>query len=346
MTSTQSILLQTCRGEKTSRPPVWFMRQAGRILPNYNALKEKFTFKQMMENPELAADVTLMPIYDLDVDAAILFSDILVIPQAMGMDLQFPDSGPIFTNPLTSVSNPLSVLKANPDKLKYIYNVIDAIVEKKPEDIPLIGFCGSPFTVLLYMLQGLHKKSEFPDAIEYMYKNTEKTISILEAITELSLEYMKKQIEHGVDVFQLFDTHAGLIPFELYQKLVFPQVLKFAQVAREAKIPFIYFPKGIGVGIQNITPDMTDFVSVDWQTPIQIARKLLHSDIGIQGNIDPRILFQNKEEMLQSLEQYRIFGHENYNWICNLGHGFMPGLPYENAKLLVEWVKTTDWNRI
>jgi len=195
------------------------------------------------------------------------------------------------------------------------------------------------------MLQGLHKKSEFPDAIQFMYQNPQSTNIILDKITELSIEYMSKQIEHGIDVFQLFDTHAGLIPFELYQKIILPHVIKIAAVARDKNTPFIFFPKGIGAGLQQITPDMCDFISIDWQTSIQTARKLVHKEIGLQGNLDPRVLFCSKNEIIEVLETYKNFGKENHNWIFNLGHGFMPGLPYENAKLIVDWVKSTDWER-
>lgn len=345
MTNQKSLLLQTLRGQETPRPPVWFMRQAGRILPNYNALKEKYTFHEMMENPKLAAHVTLMPVNDLGVDAAILFSDILVIPQAMGMDLQFPDSGPIFTNPLIAMQNPEKHLHADATKLTYIYTVIDEIVKTKSKETPLIGFCGSPFTVLLYMLQGIHRKSEFPDAIQFIYQNRKSTNAILEQITELSIEYMTQQIEHGIDAFQLFDTHAGLIPFELYKELILPHVQKIAHKAREKNTPFIFFPKGVGVGIADITPDYCDFISIDWQTPLHVARNIVHPKIGLQGNLDPRVLYASQPEIISTLESYKAFGQRNQNWIFNLGHGFLPGLPYENAKFLVDWVKTTDWNR-
>ncbi len=345
MTNTNCLLKRTLRKEKVERPPVWFMRQAGRILPSYLALKEKYTFKQMMEDPKLGAEVTLLPVNDLGVDAAILFSDILVIPQALGMDLHFPDSGPVFSNPLAEAKNPSSILKADASKLNYIYDVIDEINRTKSLDTPLIGFCGSPFTVLLYMLQGLHGKSEFPDAIKYIYANKKKTSIILEQITELSIEYMSQQIAHGIDMFQLFDTHAGLIPFNLYRELILPQVQKMATVAKEKAMPFVFFPKGIGTGLAELTPNHGDFVSIDWQTDLQTARSLVNPEIGLQGNLDPRILWASEDELLKTLERYKEFGANNNDWIFNLGHGFLPSLPVEKAKFIVDWVKTTDWQR-
>lgn len=345
MTHQNSILLTTLRKEKTHRPPVWFMRQAGRILPRYLALKEQYNFHEMMEDPKLAAEVTLMPVEDLGVDAAILFSDILVIPQALGMDLKFPDSGPIFTTPLLSSPNPSSLLHTDASKLEYIYKVIDEIIAQKSENTPLIGFCGSPFTVLLYMLQGIHRKSDFPDAIQFIYQHKAETKRLLDKITELSIEYMSQQIAHGIDMFQLFDTHAGLIPFELYKELILPEVTKFVRVAREKNMPFVFFPKGVGAGLQELTPEHGDFVSVDWQTPLPLARTMLHKEIGIQGNLDPRVLYGSEQELYTTLEQYREFGKNNHDWIFNLGHGFMPGLPYERAKQVVQWIQKTDWER-
>jgi uroporphyrinogen decarboxylase len=155
----QPLILKTLSGQETERPPMWFMRQAGRVLPSYLAIKEKYTFWQMMQSPEIGAQVTLLPINDLGVDAAILFSDILVVPYAMGMGLDFTDNGPQFDAPLSKMDDPLKQLRPDPDKLEYIYKVIDQVKATKPDNIPLIGFCGAPFTVLLYMLQGLSKKS-------------------------------------------------------------------------------------------------------------------------------------------------------------------------------------------
>jgi uroporphyrinogen decarboxylase len=341
----ESILLKTLKGQNTERPPFWFMRQAGRVLPSYLAIKENYTFWQMMQSPEIGAEVTLLPLNALGVDAAILFSDILVIPYAMGMGLDFTDLGPHFETPLTKQSDPVGSLNPDPDKLEYIYKVIDQINLTKPKDIPLIGFCGAPLTVLLYMLQGLSRKAEFPEAVRFIYKNKSTTKKLIDAVTELSIVYIKGQIKHGIDVFQLFESHAGLIPNELYKEFFMPSVIKIANVLRESNIPFIYFPKGFGFGIQDLTPEHCDFVSIDWQIPIDLARKVVNPEIGLQGNLDPRVLYGSKKEIEKTLESYLPFGKENQNWIFNLGHGFMPGIPYENAKYMADWVKNVDWGR-
>ncbi|MDP2337553.1 MAG: uroporphyrinogen decarboxylase [Bacteroidota bacterium] len=340
-----SILLKTLRGEKNERPPVWFMRQAGRVLPSYMKIKEDYTFWQMMQNPEIAAKVTLLPIEDLGVDAAILFSDILVIPHALGMGLEFNDSGPLFDQPLAFRENPLKGLHPDPTKLNYIYSVIDEINRTKSPDTPLIGFCGAPLTVLLFMLQGLGRKGDFPEAIRFIYQNKETTRQLIDIVTELSIVYTLGQIDHGIDVFQLFDTHAGLIPADLYQELFMPSIRKIAAAVREEDIPFIFFPKGLGTGIAQITPDDCDFLSIDWQTSLGTARKLVHPKIGLQGNVDPRLLYASQHEIEKQLQPYIEFGKNNQNWIFNLGHGFMPGISFENALFLADWVKRTDWKR-
>ena len=340
-----SILLKTLKGEKTERPPVWFMRQAGRVLPSYMKIKENYTFWQMMQNPEVAAKVTLLPIGDLGVDAGILFSDILVIPHALGMGLEFNDSGPLFDQPLAFRENPLLGLNPDPSKLNYIYAVIDEINRTKSPDTPLIGFCGAPLTVLLFMLQGLGRKGEFPEAIKFMYQNKETTHQLVKIVTDLSIVYALGQIKHGVDVFQLFDTHAGLIPFELYDELFMPSIRRIGDAVRDKGVPFIFFPKGLGAGIAHISPDYCDFLSIDWQTSLETARKMVHPKIGLQGNVDPRLLYASQPEIEMALQPYIEFGKNNQNWIFNLGHGFMPGISFENARFLADWVKRTDWKR-
>jgi uroporphyrinogen decarboxylase len=339
------ILLKTLSGEKTQRPPFWFMRQAGRVLPSYLELKEKHSFWQMMKDPGLGAKVTLLPIYDLEVDAAILFSDILVIPYAMGMGLEFTDQGPVFETALAETSNPLDHIRPDPEKLQYIYDVIRAIVQSKPAHIPLIGFCGGPLTVLCYMLEGIGRRAEFPEAIKFIYQHPALTQKLVDAVTELSIEYVKGQVENGIQVFQLFETHAGLVPNQLYRDLFLPSVKKILNAVREMGIPTIFFPKGLGWGIKDITPEICNFLGIDWQIPIEVAREQVHPGVGLQGNLDPRVLFGSKEMIEEKLRSYLKFGQQNQDWIFNLGHGFMPGIPFENARFLADWVRNADWGR-
>ena len=340
-----SIFLDTLNGIKTDRPPVWFMRQAGRVLPTYLELRKQHSFNELMHSPKLAAQVTLLPVYDLGVDAAILFSDILVIPVALGMHLEFTDSGPHFDKALKDLKNPVGYLIPDAAKLEYIYKSIDEVQKTKPENTPLIGFCGAPFTTLCYMVQGMSSNHTFPDAVALLYKDKVLANKLLNLITELSIEYAVNQVKHGISVFQIFETHAGLIPSELYFEMIMPYVRRISAAVMKAGCPVIFLPKGLGSGISHIKPGDTNFLSIDWQTPIEEARQMVHPEIGIQGNLDPRLLLADKATILQTLEKYVSFGSKNQNWIFNLGHGFIAGIPFENAKMVVDWVKQTNWRR-
>lgn len=344
--TTTSIFLKTIRGEKCERPPVWFMRQAGRVLPSYLALRKKYSFHELMRNPELAAQVTLLPVYDLGVDAAILFSDILVIPEALGMKVEFTDKGPVFDTPIKNNYAYISQLKADTNKLSHIYKAIDIIREQKPEETALIGFCGAPFTTFCYMVQGNSTNHSFSDAIQLIYNDREKSMQLLEIITQLSIEYALNQVKHGIETFQLFESHAGLLPSELYMELIMPFVRRITSAVRSAGCPTIFFPKGIGSGIRYMHMDTADFISIDWQESLAEARKLIDVKVGLQGNIDPRIFSVNsKETLLQELEKYKTFGKTNFNWIFNAGHGLSPDNKFENIKATVDWIKSTDWER-
>lgn len=340
-----SVFIKTLQGKATDRPPVWFMRQAGRVLPSYMKMREKYSFRELMEDPVLAAEVTLLPIYDLGVDAAILFSDILVIPEAMGMKLQWTDHGPRFTNPLKDSSDPVSELVADPSRLDHIYAAIDEIIKTRPADIPLIGFCGAPFTTLCYMVQGLGSSHTFPAAIEFLYRNKKTTLKLIDAITELSIEYALTQVKHGISAFQLFETHAGLIPSDVYFEMIMPAVRKISNAVRETGTPVIFLPKGLGAGIQHVTFEDADFISIDWQTSLFEARKLVDPRVGIQGNLDPRLLLADKNTIIETLEKYTPFAKEESKWIFNLGHGLIPEISFENTKLAVDWIKQNDWKR-
>lgn len=338
-----SLLTETIKGNPGQRPPVWFMRQAGRVLPSYQALKKQNSFWELMKDPGLASKVTLLPVHDLGVDASILFTDILVVPYALGMGLDFTNQGPVFDQPLKDAENPLDRLKPEPGKLGYIYRAIDEVKKQSPPEIPLIGFCGAPLTVMCFMIQGLGTKSNFQDAEKFFFREKLLTRHMAEKVTELSIEYALEQVKHGIDVFQLFDTHAGIVPWDYYQEVFLPSVKKIANAVRETGTPFIFFPKGIGTGLGDINPGICDYVSIDWQTPLPNARKLVDDAVGLQGNLDPRLLFATGKEIVKELEKLKSFREKHKNWIMNLGHGLVPGIPVENVKFVIDWVKETRW---
>ena len=339
----KNMFIENINGNTTSRPPVWFMRQAGRILPSYLKLKQKYSFDEMMQNKKLAAKVTLLPIDDLGVDAAILFSDILVIPKALGLELEFTAKGPKFHNALDG--NIITKdLKFDPKKLDYIYNNIKEIKVQRPQT-PLIGFCGGPLTTFLFMFRRDESKKDFNHVIKLLYKEKKKCIKIMEMLTEASIQYVNKQVESGIDCFQLFETYCGIIPEKMYTEIVLPYSKKILNAAMDKNCKTIFFPKNYNMGLKNINQDICDITSIDWQIPIESARTLLNYNVGIQGNMDPRIFFSDKKEIERYLVNLTSFGEKNTDWIFNLGHGFIPGIDVNNVNFVVDWIKNHNWNR-
>ncbi len=318
------------------------MRQAGRVLPAYQQLRQSYTFAQLMANPNLAAQVTMMPVDDLGVDAAIVFSDILTVPVAMGMQLEWTERGPQFVNNLVNQPEPLRNLKPNYSHFDATCQALSIAAAK--QQVPVIGFCGAPLTTLCYMLQGNSAKHDFPLAKQYFITHPKQTAQLIDALTEVSIIYAKRQIESGASAFQLFETHAGIIPATDYARIFLPAVERIATAVREYGVPFIFFPKGIGAGLSLITPNMCDYVGIDWQTPLSIARKLVHKNVGLQGNIDPWLLFAPTEQIAKVMdERYKPFFSNNRNWIINLGHGVLADTPIENLRFLTHWIKETKW---
>ena len=336
-----NIMLKTLNGERTSRPPMWFMRQAGRVLPSYLKLREKYNFHEMMRNRELATEVTLLPHHDLGVDALILFNDILVIPEALGMKLNFTDRGPVFETAIDSVET----LDFQPEKLDHVYEAIDGVIEAKPTDLPLFGFCGAPLTVFCYMVEGHSQRANFPKAMSLFYKDPKRAHAILEKITQASILYAVNQAKHGITAFQLFESHAGLLPLALYNKTIMPYVKRILDAVKTTGCKTIFFPKGFGIGVSTIPEGLADYISADWQFELAEMRDALPSSMGIQGNLDPRVLLGSRQSIEIELEKLIPFGAKNQDWIFNLGHGLIPQIPVDNLKFLIDWVKNTNWQR-
>lgn len=336
-----SIFIDTLKGKSHSRPPVWFMRQAGRILPSYRSLKEKYTFNELMRDKVLASKVTLLPIGDLGVDAAILFSDILIVPESLGLKLEFTNFGPKFHNPINDNTD----LEINYSNFDHVYDNIREVIKNKPKEIPLIGFCGGPLTTFLFMFRGNEKNKSFDTAINYFKKEKKKSLKIMEMITEASVEYVKNQVKSGIDCFQLFETYSGIISNEDYKQFILPLSTKILHEARESGVPTIFFPKNFNVGLKYISKEICDYVSIDYDISLEYARGLLDSEVGIQGNMNPKTFYLEIDEIDKYLESLIDFGSKNTDWIFNLGHGFRPDIDYKKVIHVVDWIKETDWNR-
>ncbi|MCB1147508.1 MAG: uroporphyrinogen decarboxylase [Leptospiraceae bacterium] len=323
--------------------PLWFMRQAGRVLPRYLKLRESYSFDTLMKESELAAKVTLLPIEDLKVNGAILFSDILVIPEALGMELKFTDAGPRFSSPLSQAPNSIEHLSFDDSKLQHVYKTLEILTRELPQKVTMIGFCGAPLTVFCYMVQGLGSDHDFPAAVSLFYKEEKLRNILLEKITQASIEYAKHQVAAGARVFQLFDTWAGILPAKDFTEIILPYVQRILTSIRETGVPVIYFPRGLGLANSAITSEIADGLGVDWQSDLAEIDSIVPADITLQGNLDPRRVkagWPFVQPALDQLIEFHIARRAKPGkHIFNLGHGVIPGTKMETLQKIVQRIQ-------
>jgi len=332
------LLLRTLKGETVERPPVWMMRQAGRYLPQYMVLREKYGFFERCQTPELACEITIQPIDIIGVDAAILFSDILVVPQAMGLEVQLIESkGPVLPDPIKTV-NDLSRVRVPDvdDSLHYVFDAIKLIKQELNGRVPLIGFAGAPWTLLCYMVQGKGSKT-FDEAKGFCYTQPETAHKLLQMITDTTIAYLKTQIRAGADVVQVFDSWGGLLSpadFEEFSLRYIRQII----AALKGMAPTILFAKGAWHSLEPMAATGASALGIDWCITPQMARQLAGPGVVLQGNFDPAKLLSPipviKKEVKQMLA---AFGGQRH--IANLGHGILPNIPVDHARAFVDTVK-------
>ncbi len=335
------IFVDACFGKETPYTPVWMMRQAGRYLPEYMEVREKAgDFLSLCHTPEMAAEVTLQPVDIVGVDAAILFSDILVIPNEMGMDLRFEKGeGPIFDKPIKSIEDVEALLGGEEaaGKLTYVYDTIKIVREKLANDKALIGFTGAPWTLATYMIEGRGTKT-YNLVKKLIYTQPELMHALLAKVTEVVKYYLEKQIQAGVDVVQIFDSWATALEKDKYFEFSWNYMKEIASYikAKYPHIPIIMFPKGIPGFLDEIDGDF-DVFGVDWSTPIELAKEKLGSRYVLQGNMEPCRLY-SKEATKEAVEHIAsVMGGKRH--IFNLGHGILPDVPVENAKYFIKLCK-------
>ena len=334
------LFIKACYREKTERTPVWIMRQAGRYLPEYRAVRKKYDFITMYKTPEVAAEVTLQPIDIIDVDAAILFSDILVVPEAMGMELQFVEGkGPMFPNPVRSESDLNNLRVVEPDvHLKYMMDAIKICRRELTGRVPLIGFCGAPWTLATYMIEGQGSKN-FTQIKKWRFGGKEILHKLLKQITEGVTACVKAQVSAGAQVIQIFDTWAGILDPEGFKQFALPYANQIFKAVKQTGVPRIYFAKGAGIWLDTMLECSADVLGLDWTVDISQVRKRAGDKFALQGNLDPTTLYAPpqtiREQVQLTLEK---FGYGNGH-IFNLGHGILPDIPVENVKAFVDAVK-------
>lgn len=337
MTLKNDLLLRAARGEQTERVPVWLMRQAGRMLPEYRAVRARTSgFIELATTPELAAEVTIQPVDLLGVDAAIIFSDILVVPEAMGLPYEMIESrGPVFPKTIRAMADveALKIADAETD-LGYVLEAIRIVKRELAGRVPLIGFAGAPFTLLCYMLEGKGSKT-FSVAKKALFTEPALAHALLQKITDSTIGYLKAQVANGADLVQVFDSWAGILSPEQYREFSLPYIARICDAITD--VPVTVFAKGAFFARAEMNALNCAVVGLDWNMDIAESRRML-PDKTLQGNLDPCVLYASFDEIRrQTRRMLQQFGTQRY--IANLGHGVYPDTDPDKARCFIEAVK-------
>jgi uroporphyrinogen decarboxylase len=334
-----SLLIKAAFSEKIERPPVWMMRQAGRFMKEYWDIKNKYSFLEMCKTPELAADVTMLPVNLLGIDGAILFSDILVTGEAMGGDLSFQNGvGPKFANPVRTQADIDNLQTDVAHRLQYVADAIKVIQQRLNGSIPLIGFAGAPFTVMSYLVEGGSSK-DFKLTKLMLHNEPEMAHQLLSKIATVTADYLNMQIAAGVNAVQIFDSWAQALAWDDYKEFSHRYIAEIISKLNRKDIPVISFCKGSSVFAPLMAEAKPDVISIDWNVDLLDIKKRLPAGIAVQGNLDPHILYADKKVIKDRI--YRLFDRmkDEKGFIFNLGHGIMPDIPFDNVKYAVEVIK-------
>ncbi|WP_442946074.1 uroporphyrinogen decarboxylase [Olivibacter sp. CPCC 100613] len=334
-----SLFIRAAFSQPTERPPVWMMRQAGRFMKEYWDIKNKYSFLEMCKTPEIAADVTMLPVDLLGIDAAILFSDILVTAEAMGGELSFTQGiGPKFANPVRNEKDIDALETDVADRLQYVADAIRVIQQRLNGTIPLIGFAGAPFTVLSYLIEGGSSK-DFKLTKLFLNNHPELAHKLLKKIADVTATYLNMQIAAGVNALQLFDSWALALSWDDYREFSHQYNAGIIAQLDRKDIPVISFCKGSSVFAPLMAEAKPDVISVDWNADLKQIKNNLPKGIAVQGNLDPFILYADKavikKKILHLFERMR----SEEGFIFNLGHGIMPDIPFDNVKYAIDVVK-------
>jgi len=338
-------LLRAARGEEVDRAPVWVMRQAGRYLPEFRAMRAETDFFTVCQTPALACEVTLQPIRRFPLDAAIIFSDILVVPQALGMKVEMkPGVGPVFDRPLVTPEDIETLVR--PDAkvaLKYVYDAISLTRHKLEGKVPLIGFTGAPWTLMSYMIEGGGSKTQ-SKAKKWLYQYPEASRKLLALITEVNVDYLVEQVRAGAQLLQVFESNAEYLGPAMFSTFCLPFLIEIASRVRARlaeeqlePVPMTVFAKGGHYALQKLADSGYDTVGIDWTIDPLLARKAVGNKVSLQGNLDPCALYSSKEKIDEAAKELcEKFGSQR--WIANLGHGIYPDMDPDHLAAFIAGV--------
>ncbi|MFZ5624400.1 MAG: uroporphyrinogen decarboxylase [Gemmatimonadota bacterium] len=337
------LFLRACRREPVERPPVWMMRQAGRYLPEYRAVRARADFLTMVRTPELAVEVTLQPVDILQVDAAIIFSDILVVPQAMGMELTVDDGvGPRFTRPLRTPADFEALVDRPPEEgLGHVLEAIRLCRRELRGRVPLIGFAGGPWTLACYMIEGGGSKN-FNRTKRLLVEDRARMHRLLNRVARAVGDFLAAQVAAGAEAVQLFESWAGALGPRDFREFALPYLARAAQAAAGAGVPVIVFAPGAGWALEEIVRATgADVVGIDWQTDAAHARRRLEAfDVALQGNLDPCWLY-GEPGLIRERTHAMLAAFGGQRHIANLGHGILPDVPVDHARAFIDAVR--EW---
>jgi uroporphyrinogen decarboxylase len=336
---TNDLFLRACRRQPVDRTPVWIMRQAGRYLPEYRAVRARHDFLTMCKTPEIASEVTIQPVEIVGVDAAILFSDILVVPEAMGMHLTMVESqGPRFPSPVRSADDVRSLKSVDPERqLRFVMDAIAMARRGLGGRVPLIGFTGSPWTLASYMIEGGGSK-EFRYIKKMMLDEPLLLTELIDLLTVTVRRYCEAQIASGAQAIQIFDTWGGILDPDHYRKFSLDPMFEIVSTMQRGDAPVIVFSRGAAHALKDIAAIGADVVGLDWTVDIAGARSLIGESVALQGNLDPSFLYASPENIRKEVRSIlRRFG-PGPGHIFNLGHGILPGVPVDHAIAMVRAV--------
>ncbi len=339
MSLENDLLLRAAKGEDVERTPVWLMRQAGRILPEYRAVRSSVSgFIELAQTPELAAEVTIQPVDILGVDAAIIFSDILVIPEAMGLPYEMVEKkGPWFPNTITN-SRDLKKLRIadGANDLSYVIKAIEITKKNLNNRVPLIGFAGAPWTIFAYMIEGSGSKT-FSNARKMLYTEPVLSHNLLDMITESTINYLKSQIKAGANLVQVFDSWAGILGPDQYHDFSLRYIKTICEEINE--VPVTVFAKGAHFALETMSGLPCETIGLDWNMDVKKSREIIGSGKTLQGNLDPAALYGNTEQVITATDEM-MKSFEGTRHIANLGHGVYPDINPERVKDFIQAVKT------
>lgn len=342
MSLKNDLFLRAAKGETVERTSVWIMRQAGRILPEYREVRARMGgFKELVESPEFACEVTIQPVDILGVDAAIIFSDILVIPEAMGLPYQMVESkGPWFEQTIKSKADIEKLNIASDENYQYVLDALKLTKKELNGRVPLIGFAGAPWTIFAYMIEGQGSKT-FSKAKKMLYTDPELSHKLLDKITKSTINYLRSQVKAGADLVQIFDSWAGILSPEQYREFSLKYISQICDAVTE--VPVTVFAKGAFFARAEMSKLNCEVIGLDWNMDIKESRELIGNNKTLQGNMDPCLLYSDYKTIeKETKKMLQAFGPQRH--IANLGHGVYPDIEKDKVKCFIDTVKNYRFN--